>query len=157
MKKTQNTTPSAKFSKIAPKPVTTVYIGNLDYDRTEKDIKVLFSHYGKVKSAKIVLDSETEKSKGIAFVQMFDETEAKDAIKGLNGLRFDNRTLKVSIANDRYAEVDAKRAQAKMKELGITPVAAKVREERPKKPFVPKKKGLDVLFNYLDTKKNKTL
>jgi RNA recognition motif-containing protein len=154
MKKTQNTTPS-KFSKIAPKPVTTVYIGNLDYDRTEKDIKVLFSHYGKVKSAKIVLDADTERSKGIAFVQMFDETEAKEAIKGLNGLRFDNRTLKVSIANDRYAEIDAKRAQAKMKELGLAPVAAKVKEDRPKKSMVKKKQGLDVLFNYLETKKNK--
>jgi RNA recognition motif-containing protein len=155
MKKTQNTTIPSKFSKIAPKPVTTVYIGNLDYDRTEKDIKVLFSHYGKVKSAKIVLDTETERSKGIAFVQMFDESEAKEAIKGLNGLRFDNRTLKVSIANDRYAEIDAKRAQAKLKELGTTPVVAKVKEDRPKKPMIKKKQGLDVLFNYLETKKNK--
>lgn len=134
------------------KPFTTVYIGNLDYGRDERDIKELFSRYGKVKSVKIVLDTETEKSKGIAFVQMPEDIEAKSAIKGLNGLRFDNRTLKVSEANDRFAEVDAERIA---KRAGPPKLAAEKEDKtlRPRKRDAGKKQGLGVLFKYLASQK----
>lgn len=142
----------SKFTKTPPKPVTTVYIGNLKYDRDERDIKELFSEFGSVKSVDIVLDPETEKSKGIAFVKMFDNKEAQTAIKALNGAIFDGRTLKVSIANDRFA------VPTLAKDPEAVAIKVKSTEKKPAKPYSaktlpPKKQGLDVLFTYLNTRK----
>lgn len=81
-----------------PKVNTTVYVSNLNYKRDEVGIKKLFSRYGKIKNIKIVIDLETEKSRGMAFVEMSTVTEAKAAIEGLNGEVIDGRTLKASWA-----------------------------------------------------------
>lgn len=131
---------------------TTVYIGNLKYERTDRDIKQLFSEFGKVNKVSIVLDPDTEMSKGIAFVQMPNEKEALEAIKELNGYRFDGRTLKVSIANDRFANIPKDRTFTKEKEV-------RVKAEKKAKPVAApkaKKQGLDVLFNYLSSNKKKS-
>ncbi|MFZ4713219.1 MAG: RNA recognition motif domain-containing protein [Bacteriovoracaceae bacterium] len=158
MKKTSTKNQSHEMNPAAFTKVTTVYVGNLDYGRDERDIKDLFSRYGKVKSAKIVLDSETERSKGIAFVQMLDEKEALAAIKGLNGLRYDNRTLKASIANNRFAEVDASREARKLVFTERNSPKEEKRERASDRPVrradMKKKQGLGVLFKYLATKKS---
>lgn len=155
MKNTKTVPPKAKFTNIAPKSVTTVYIGNLKYDRDERDIKELFSEFGKVKDVAIVLDPETEKSKGIAFVKMFEAKEANTAIKALNGANFDGRTLKVSIANDRFAvpTLAATAASPMRKEFKRDlDQEMKPKNKGPRKEAA-KKQGLDVLFNYLNTRK----
>lgn len=130
-----NQTNNQKSSSIK---LPTVYIGNLHYEISNRDLKKLFSEFGMVKSAKIVLDSETEKSKGIAFIQMFKESEAQKAIKSLNGFLYEGRTLKVSMANDRFAKVE-------------TQIPTKSSKSKPIK--IQKKPNLHTLFDYLKTKK----
>ncbi len=134
-------------------PFTTVYIGNLDYDRGEKDIKKLFSRYGEVIYVSVVKNPETQKNKGIAFVRMREEAEANEAVKGLNGLRFDDRTLKVSIANNRFEEHDRKVFLSQNPEVKAKIEKAEKKKAMPKAPKTVKPKGLDALFTYLKTKK----
>lgn len=76
----------------------TVYISNLSYHRDQTGIKNLFSRYGKIKNVTIILDPETKQSKGMAFVEMNTEEEAKLAIAGLNQQVIDGRTLKTNFA-----------------------------------------------------------
>lgn len=134
-------------------PFTTVYIGNLDYDRGEKDLRKLFSRYGEVIYVSVVKDTETEKNKGIAFIRMKEEEEAKAAVKGLNGLRYDDRTLKVSIANNRFAEHDRKIFLSQNPEVKAKLEKREARKAKPKVAKTVKPKGLDALFTYLKTKK----
>ncbi|MBT4791447.1 MAG: RNA-binding protein [Halobacteriovoraceae bacterium] len=120
--------------------LTKIYVGNLKYTKSELDIKKMFKVYGKVGRANIVIDRKTEKSKGIAFVQMFNQQDAINAIKELNGKEVDGRTLKVSVALER--EGLEKQSTSKPK------LSAKEQEEKKAKPK-RKPKGLKVLLNYL--------
>jgi len=85
------------------KPTVTIYVANLNYRRDEDGIKELFAPYGYVKSVKIVYKEDKTKKTGIAFVQMTNEEKAKKAISELNGKIIDDRTLKVSVAIDRFS------------------------------------------------------
>lgn len=125
----------------------TVYIGNLNYDRDENGIKFLFSRYGKVKSIEIATDSG--KSKGYAFVKMFEKEEAELAVKELNGEVVDGRTLKVSIAKEReYDDTPVESTQP------TRPAETKRPEPEPKTYTKRKKKGnLQDLFDYQKSKK----
>ena len=76
----------------------TVYIGNLHYKIKEKDLIGIFGKYGKVGNVKLVIDLKTKKSKGIAFVEMFDADDMAKAILNLNGKLLDGRVAKVSEA-----------------------------------------------------------
>jgi RNA recognition motif-containing protein len=80
--------------------MTTIYVGNLSFEKTELDIKELFESYGKVTYVKLIKDEETHNSKGIAFLQMPHKKEAKLALAKLNGATVDDRELKVSEAID---------------------------------------------------------
>lgn len=122
----------------------TVYIGNLSYNKSEGSIKKLFAKYGKVINIKIVVDPKTEKSKGIAFVQMTQKQDALKAIKSLNGKIIDGRTFKASIAiESKTIDLEKKNQTLKMKAIN-TEV-----KEKPKKKKKKKIKGLNVLFDYL--------
>lgn len=81
--------------------VTTIYVGNMSYEKTEIEIKALFETYGKVNYVKLIKDNKTHNSKGIAFVQMPAKKEAQMALTKLNGMQVDGRTLKVSIAQEK--------------------------------------------------------
>lgn len=140
------TTKPLSESKFVKPQFTTVYIGNLYFQRTDDDIKELFKQFGRVRSAKIVMDPETHQSKGIAFVKMYNKEEAMDAIKHLDGAIRDRRTLKVSIANDRFEMIDKDRED---KKNTVKKIPVKIYEKKPK---VVKGKGLDVLFDYLKSK-----
>jgi len=61
-----------------------LYVSNLSFHTSEHDLSVLFSHYGTVSSVKIILDRETNKSRGFAFIEMPDDNAAQEAIKMLN-------------------------------------------------------------------------
>ena len=66
---------------------------------TKEKLAVLFEAHGDVKSCDIVLDKETGKSKGFAFVEMPNPDEANEAIKELNGKKIGNNTIKVKLSD----------------------------------------------------------
>ncbi len=88
---------------FAPKGGT-VYLGNLPYSVTEKDIKALFAKFGIVKTAKLITQPGSTKSKGIAFIYMLKEKDALKAVEYFNRKSFSGRTLKCSIAKERGEE-----------------------------------------------------
>jgi len=75
-----------------------LYIGNLHYKIKERDLVGIFGCYGKVGHVKLVIDLKTKRSKGIAFVEMFDKDDAVNAIAALDGKTIDGRVAKVSMA-----------------------------------------------------------
>lgn len=85
-----------------------IYVGNLSYETSDAGLVDLFSAYGKVVSAKTIVDRDSGRSKGFAFVEMGTEDEARSAIASLNGTSLDGRQIKVNESidkprtNDRY-------------------------------------------------------
>ena len=79
-----------------------LYVGNLPYDATEKQVRQVFETADrKVVSIKIVTDKDTGKPRGFAFVDVETEEQAKAAIEELNGKDFSGRALIVNEAEDR--------------------------------------------------------
>ena len=75
-----------------------IYVGNLPFTADDASLKVAFEAHGEVKSAQVIMDRETGRSRGFGFVEMPDATQAKAAIEGLNGTEFQGRTLNVNEA-----------------------------------------------------------
>ncbi len=78
-----------------------LYVGNLTYDTTEDNLVELFSEFGEVLSAQIIIDRDTNRSKGFGFVEMADGQAADDAANQLNGQDFRGRNLTVNEARPR--------------------------------------------------------
>jgi RNA recognition motif-containing protein len=78
-----------------------IYVGNLNYDTQESDLRALFSAHGQVQSVSIITDRDTGRSKGFGFVEMTDSAATQAAITALNGKELDSRTLRVNMAMDR--------------------------------------------------------
>lgn len=78
-----------------------IYVGNLSYSTRDNDLEEIFSAYGRVDSARVVMDRETNRSKGFGFVEMANAAEAERAISELNGAEVGGRTLKVNEARPR--------------------------------------------------------
>jgi RNA recognition motif-containing protein len=76
-----------------------LYVGNLPYDTTEDQLIDVFSEYGEVVSAQIMIDRETNRSRGFGFIEM--RTGAQEAIEALNGQDFHGRSLTVNEARPR--------------------------------------------------------
>ncbi|MBE0608738.1 MAG: RNA-binding protein [Dehalococcoidia bacterium] len=75
-----------------------IYVGNLSYDATDNDLQTAFSAFGNVRSAQVVKDRETGRSRGFGFVEMDDQGEAEAAIRSLNGTDLRGRALTVNQA-----------------------------------------------------------
>lgn len=75
-----------------------IYIANIPFKANEDEVRELFARFGQVASVRIVLDKETQKSRGFGFVIMNNDNEGNDAILGLNGFTFLGKTLSVSEA-----------------------------------------------------------
>ena len=75
-----------------------LYVGNLAYSVNNETLIGLFSEFGAVTSAKVMMDRDTGRSKGFGFVEMDNEAQAKAAIDGTNGKSVDGRSLTVNIA-----------------------------------------------------------
>jgi RNA recognition motif-containing protein len=75
-----------------------ILIRNLARNIDEKSLEKLFSPFGTITDYCIVLDEQTGKSKGFGFVDMPNETEAKEAIKNLNGQKIDDERIRVKKA-----------------------------------------------------------
>jgi RNA recognition motif-containing protein len=67
----------------------------------DKDLEEIFSKFGAVKSAKVIMDKETGKSKGFGFVEMVESAAGSQAIESLNGNDCEGRTLRVNEAKPR--------------------------------------------------------
>jgi len=133
-----------------PEAVTTIYVGNLTFNKKEMEIKTMFSKFGPVSYVRLVCDKNTKKSKGIAFVQMPNYVDAMKAIKYLNATEVDGRTIKVSVA------VESEKAKKSKLKIAARPVKDKIIEEEVEtKKIRPSKrkrdKGLKLLFNHLNS------
>jgi len=78
-----------------------LFVAGLPYDVDNQELQQIFEEFGTVTSAKVILDKETQKSRGFGFVEMSDSEEAKKAIAGLNGAQLEGKTLAVKEAEDR--------------------------------------------------------
>jgi RNA recognition motif-containing protein len=78
-----------------------LYVGNLSYNTTSQSLEALFAQYGQVKSAEVVQDRDTGRSKGFGFVEMVDANQAREAIEALNQKDHDGRPLTVNEARPR--------------------------------------------------------
>ena len=78
-----------------------IYVGNLSYRMDDKELEAVFSKFGVVKSAKVIMDRETGKSKGFGFIEMEDSAAGAKAIEALNGNENEGRTLRVNEAQPR--------------------------------------------------------
>ena len=75
-----------------------LYVGNLPHSYTEEDLKEIFSKYSSVISCKLIIDRDTQKSKGFGFVELDSKEEAEEAITELNGKDCDGRAIVVNEA-----------------------------------------------------------
>jgi cold-inducible RNA-binding protein len=75
-----------------------IFVGNLDFSATESSIRSLFEPYGNVERVNVVTDRDTGRSRGFAFVEMTDSSEADRAIAALNGVDLGGRSLNVNEA-----------------------------------------------------------
>jgi RNA recognition motif-containing protein len=76
-----------------------LYVGNLAFSATEKEIRELFGQYGSVSSVSLITDRETGQPRGFGFVEM--EDGADNAIRALDGKEVGGRTIKVNEARPR--------------------------------------------------------
>ena len=73
-----------------------IYVGNLSYEVSDSELQSHFEKFGKVASARVVMDRATGRSKGFGFVEMPDRAEAEKAIAGTNGVDLMGRPLRVN-------------------------------------------------------------
>ena len=78
-----------------------IYCGNLGYGVTSADLEALFAEYGAVRSAEVIMDRDTGRSKGFGFVEMERDADAQSAISALNDREHEGRPLKVNEAKPR--------------------------------------------------------
>ena len=75
-----------------------LYVGNLTYQVTDSDLTKMFEAHGSVRSAQVIMDRDTGRSKGFGFVEMGTDQEAQAAIQALNGKEVEGRALTVNEA-----------------------------------------------------------
>lgn len=75
-----------------------IYVGNLGYSIENSMLADKFAEFGTVESAKVIMDRDTNRSKGFGFVEMSSSSEAARAITELNGMEFGGRAMNVSEA-----------------------------------------------------------
>lgn len=75
-----------------------IYLGNLNYKIRENDLTQILEEYGKVDSVRLIMDRQTNRSKGFAFAEMPIDSEGKNAIEELNGAELLGRPMVVKEA-----------------------------------------------------------
>lgn len=78
-----------------------IYVSNLGFGVQNDELKKLFTPYGDVSSVNVIIDKVTNRSRGFGFVDMPNSTAAENAIKELNGVSMEGRTIKVNEAKPR--------------------------------------------------------
>lgn len=85
-----------------------IYVGNLSYDVTQTDLTNAFAEYGTVKKANVLMDRETQRPRGFAFVDMSSDAEEDAAIEALDGAEWMGRDLKVNKAKPKGSREGSK-------------------------------------------------
>lgn len=75
-----------------------LFVGSLAYATTDDSLKAFFEEIGPVKSARVITDRETNRSKGFGFVEFEDEANNQTAVDKLNGTELDGRAITVTLA-----------------------------------------------------------
>ncbi len=78
-----------------------IYVGNLPFSSTEDELRSLFSQHGAVDSVNVIMDRDTGRARGFAFVEMSDAADVAKAIKDLDGSELGGRNLRVNEAEDK--------------------------------------------------------
>ena len=78
-----------------------IYVGNLNYNTSEDDLRNSFSQYGTIESVNIITDRFSGQSKGFGFIEMSDADEAKAAIEAMDQQELGGRTLRVNEAREK--------------------------------------------------------
>jgi RNA recognition motif-containing protein len=78
-----------------------IYIGQLPYSVTEEELREMFLHFGEVSSLNLIMDKHSGQSKGFGFIEMPNNSEADQAIKGLNKSMLKGREIKVNQSEER--------------------------------------------------------
>ena len=78
-----------------------LYVGNLSFQSSEEDVRNAFSAHGTVQSVNLIMDRDTGRPRGFAFVEMGSDAEAQAAVKAMDGRDLGGRNLKVNIAKPR--------------------------------------------------------
>ncbi len=78
-----------------------IYVGNLPFSTTESELRSLFERHGAVASVNVIMDRETGRPRGFAFVEMDDANNAATAIRALDGSQLEGRSIRVNEAQDR--------------------------------------------------------
>jgi cold-inducible RNA-binding protein len=89
--------PSSSLSNVG-ETMKKLFVGNLDFGATEESIRSAFEAYGAVERVSLMTDRDTGRSRGFAFVEMTDASEADRAIAGLNGTNLGGRAINVNEA-----------------------------------------------------------
>lgn len=83
-----------------------IYVGNLPYSQDDQGLQAAFEAHGEVKSAKVIMDMASGRSKGFGFVEMTDRDAGMQAIEALNGSDMDGRNITVNEARPRERNND---------------------------------------------------
>lgn len=75
-----------------------IYVGNLDFNVTEDELRQAFAAYGQVDKVTVLKDRDTGQPRGFGFVEMANDEEAEKAIAGVNGMQLGSRNLNVNEA-----------------------------------------------------------
>lgn len=78
--------------------MTKLFVGSLAYSVTDDELEQFFAAAGKVESAKVIMDRETNRSRGFGFVEMSSDDDAKAAIQQLDGKELNGRAIAVNEA-----------------------------------------------------------
>jgi RNA recognition motif-containing protein len=83
---------------------TKLYVGNMSQETTEQDLRKMFSEAGTVGTVDVIVDRQTGKPKGFAFITMSSEAEAEKAIGMFNAKEVNSKTIKVNVSQPREAK-----------------------------------------------------
>lgn len=80
-----------------------LYVGNIAYATNEQTLRDAFGQFGQVEEVAVIMDRETGRPRGFAFVTMKNDAEAREAVEQLNGTQLDGRTIAVNEARPKTA------------------------------------------------------
>ena len=100
-KKAPSESRGARPSQFGQQLSNKIYVGNLPFSSTEDELRGVFASYGDVESVNVIMDRDTGRPRGFAFVEMGDAEAASKAIQALDGSELGGRNLRVNEAEDK--------------------------------------------------------
>ena len=90
-----------RLSQFGQQLSSKIYVGNLPFSSTEDELRSVFASHGDVESVNVIMDRDTGRPRGFAFVEMADADSASKAIRALDGSELGGRNLRVNEAEDK--------------------------------------------------------